>query len=603
MKLTRPVKFILLVVILSLHSLARAESASELLPANQLLQVPPVLQPITNSVFVPSKDSTNAPAFSGSLSINQTTMTMIPELERSEVGGRTLRSFPAITLRFVTDEQVLVPFERGQIIIESKQLPKPSYWSVIPQFGRVWHEKSDGEWNRAAFPIMLVNDTENHSHQGLATFLYKGNQVSMLRVQFIQQSGPYLVKPHFVACTQANMQWHAVDQLAAKAVALAARSELTRRLPTKPWSELVSLVPSGSLDTFGAPVLPQWQITNALLWNGTLYYQPVATPYGEYPYPLELRFGVRSVMKSIAAPLSLLRLAQVYGPYVLNLKIGDYVDGLDEKYEKVRFIDAANMASGFGGTGTWQSNPNNLFDGYLDGHYDDWYTAPSHAEKINVIKKHLKPYPWEPGTVVRYRDQDFYLLGIAIDSFLKTVRGPDADAWDMLQTEVLSVIGIAQAPAVRTRETGKNRGYTWFNAGYYPTLDDLAKIADLYQSQGNYRGTQLLHKQLTMSLLLGQGALTKSGDGSLKEENLTSFKDAELYKLGFHFSPYRSVADQKLYYLPTMSGSGENRVIIYPNGIISFHMAKAAGLPEGTEVMSTDVNGTFTSVEALKSFQ
>ena len=34
-----------------------------------------------------------------------------------------------------------------------------SYWTVIPQPGRVWREPGDGEWSRAALPLMLVNDT------------------------------------------------------------------------------------------------------------------------------------------------------------------------------------------------------------------------------------------------------------------------------------------------------------------------------------------------------------------------------------------------------------------------------------------------------------
>src|SRR5256885_1894467 len=163
-----------------------------------------------------------------------------------------------------------------------------------------------------------------------------------------------------------------------------------------------------------------------------------------------------------------LPISQVYGPYVLTLKIGDYVAGLDPKYRRVRFIDAANMASGFGGTGSWKTNPNDIDDGYLGGDYDAWYTAPSHEEKIKQIARNLRPYPWEPGTVMRYRDQDFYLLGVAIDRFLKSVRGPEADAWEMLQSEVFAPIGIAHAPAVRTREAGGKEGIVWFNAGYYP---------------------------------------------------------------------------------------------------------------------------------------
>ena len=36
-----------------------------------------------------------------------------------------------------------------------------------------------------------------------------------------------------------------------------------------------------------------------LVRDGVLYYQTAPTPYGDYPYPLEMRFGVRSVTKSV----------------------------------------------------------------------------------------------------------------------------------------------------------------------------------------------------------------------------------------------------------------------------------------------------------------
>ncbi len=96
---------------------------------------------------------------------------------------------------------------------------------------------------------------------------------------------------------------------------------------------------------------------------------------------------------------------------MLTLKVGDYVPGLDPKWHRVRFIDAANMATGFGGTGSTRTHPNDIFDGYLGGDYDAWYTAPSFADKIRQIDATLHPYPWEPGTVMRYRDQDYFLLG------------------------------------------------------------------------------------------------------------------------------------------------------------------------------------------------
>ena len=97
-------------------------------------------------------------------------------------------------------------------------------------------------------------------------------------------------------------------------------------------------VPPGTLDGFGGPLDPRWMVEAALVKDGILYYQSSPTPYGDYPYPLEMRFGVRSATKSVAAPLSLLRLAQVYGPWVLTLKVGHYVNGLDPKWHRVRFL-------------------------------------------------------------------------------------------------------------------------------------------------------------------------------------------------------------------------------------------------------------------------
>jgi hypothetical protein len=580
-----------------------AGRAAQALPADAMLAARLPEAPAVNDAFVPGADAGPAPAFTGVLRIAPATILTQPALEKPIIGGRDARLFPGVELEFFTSGAILVPVQRGEMVRESAAVKAPSYWRVIPQFGRVWREKADGDWSRAAFPLMLVNDTENHAHQGLATFLYKEGAVSALRFQFVQQTAPYLVRPHFVGWGSATVSLGAADAGRLEARRAAAAAELAERLPARPWSELVRELPPGTLDGFGGPLLPKWMVEAALVRNGTLYYQDSPTPYGPFPYPLEMRFGTRSVMKSVGAPLALLRLAQVYGPYVLNLKVGDYVDGLDPKYKRVRFVDAASMASGFGGTGTFRTHPNDMYDGYLGGNYDAWYTAPSHAEKIRQIARDLHPYPWEPGTVVRYRDQDFYLLGAALDGFLKSVRGPDADLWDMLRAEVFAPIGIRHAPAVRTREAGGRDGLIWFSAGYYPTLDDLAKIALLYQDRGAHGGAQLLHRQLTEDLLAARGALSKTGDASVqREESAGSQVDTGLYRMGFHFTPYVGSASHRLLLLPTISGSGENEVILYPNGLVSIRTAKAAGLPEGEKVSSDEGPLTIRAVDRLAPF-
>ena len=569
--------------------------------------------PVDHSAFLPSARAQAAEPFAGSVRIAQSLMQSQPALKAALIEGRDARLFPALTLELFSDGDVLVPVQRGSMMRESGSSATAaarhsvaSYWRVIPQFGRVWREPGDGGWSRAALPLMLVNDTENHAHQGVAMFRYRGKRVSALQFQFTQQTAPYLLHQHNVFWGSASLERTASTLKDIEAARAAARRELADRVPAKPWTDLERQFAPGTLEGFGAPLLPRWQVINALVYRGTLYYQNSNTAHGPYPYPLEMRFGVRSVMKSIAAPLAILRLAEVYGPYVLDLHIGDYVDGLDPKFSRIRFIDAANMSSGFGGTGSFRTHPNNPFDGYLDADYDAWYTAGSTNEKLALISRNLKPYPWAPGTVMRYRDQDYFLLGLALDRFLKSVRGPDADLWDLLTNEVFAPIGIHHAPAVRTREGADRDGVVWANAGYYPSLDDLAKIALLLQNEGAHQGRQILHRQLTNELLAAKDALDPSGDasqGTIKNPESLPLGVApkELYRSGYWF-PRHVDRSGKIRYLPSMQGSGENRVTLYPNGIITLQMGKAAELPAGEKALSEDIDATHRLVERMLPF-
>ncbi len=587
---------LLMLLLVSMPWISHAGVAADALPRSVFESAERPLRPVDNAAFAPSADASVGTALSGVLEISQATLVTEPVLTSPPIRGREPRLFPSIRLTLYSIGDRLVPVERGTLVAEFGTHTPASYWSVIPETGRIWHEAADGDWDRAALPITLVNDTENAAHQGLLTFLYRGAQTTAVRLQLVQQSGPYLVQPQFVAAALASTRFRRAAR--PEDDAQRAQAEWASRLPTRPLQALAATVPTGTLDGLGGPLLPQWRVAVALVVQGTLWQAQVQTPFGPYPYPEGMRFGVRSVMKSVAAPLALLHLAQEYGPWVLELPIGRYVEGLDSKYQQVRFIDAADMASGFGGQGTLQTDPNNMYDGYLGGDYDAWYLAPSHAEKVAEIRRTLSPYPWNPGTVVRYRDQDFYLLGAAIDGFLKSVRGPDADLWELLKANVFAPIGIAHAPAVRTQEAA-GVGHVWANAGYYPTLDDLAKIALLYQQRGAWGGRQLLHRGLVDDLLAAKGALEKNSD-AVRPAGVAG--PVPRYRMGFHFLPYTSPQTGQGYEVPSMQGSGENEVILAPNGVISLRMAKASSLPEGTPIVDEDGDATLRVLDRLQGF-
>jgi len=263
---------------------ARPLAVSELLAGNA------GNAPVANSALYPGKDALPAPPFTGVLHIQQTALQTNPVLTKPLQDGRDARLFPGVSLEFFTVDGHLIPVQMGEMVAESAPGRVRSYWRVIAQAGRVWHEASDGAWSRASFPVMLVSDMENQSHQGLATFVYREGQVSGLHLQFVQQSAPWLLQ-HFVAWGRAPVKMSAVDPAGLPARMDAARAELAGRLPAKPWNDLMQTATPGALDGFGGPLYPKWRVGAALVRQGILYYQESVTPYGPYPYPYYPYYG------------------------------------------------------------------------------------------------------------------------------------------------------------------------------------------------------------------------------------------------------------------------------------------------------------------------
>jgi len=103
--------------------------------------------------------------------------------------------------------------------------------------------------------------------------------------------------------------------------------ELARQVPMRPWLELAAVAGADAV----SPIVHQhgsFEGVSAagLIVDGVIYAHPCHARYGDYPYCRHMRHGVYSVTKSMGAALTLLRLAQKFGPEVFDLKIADYVD-------------------------------------------------------------------------------------------------------------------------------------------------------------------------------------------------------------------------------------------------------------------------------------
>jgi hypothetical protein len=548
---------------------------------------------IDNSAFVPSEHAVAArEPFFGTLKLTESRMLSTPDKIASNlVLGRDPQLFPGVELAFFTDGGDLVPFTQEVIRYASIDRGK-GFWDIIVQPGRVWSEPADGGWSRAAFPFALINSIEGETHNGLATFLYRGSEVSNLRFQIVQQTSPYYIKNMFVAAGLAPAALEAASKDKADEARRAYEADRRDAVPIATWQALAASVGGEKLEGFDGAMSSSDILLSGLDYHGTFYLKQCQSAGGPLPWCDRARFGVWSATKALANAAALLHLAQKYGPSVFDLKIRDYVPEAARYpgWNEVRFEDAINMATGVG-NGSTNVDPNNTSDGYLDPSYATWYEARSVREKIAALLRDGRVYPWGPGKVTRYRDQDMFILGVAMDRFIKSKEGASADLWTMLRKEVFEPIGIHEAPTNRTIEAGEAPGQPMMAYGYYPTISDLVLMARLYQNGGRHGDRQILFGPRVKELL----TWSKS-KGLPTGERLSGGETT--YSTAFWVATYASANGCRVFY-PRMVGWGGNLVALMPGGLTGVRLAKG---DESKDAATADTEGMARVADRLAPF-
>jgi Beta-lactamase len=531
-----------------------------------------------NAAFVPGSDAVTEHApFLGTLRLTEAGMTTQPAVfSPPSVLGRNPKLFPGVAISFFTDKGDLVPFTQDVIRYGSSDRGR-SYWDVIVQPGRVWSQAGDRGWSRAGFPFALVNSIEGETHNGVATFLYKDGRVSNLRFQIVQQTAPFYIKDEFVAAglVPATFEPVATDQLSS--LKKVYEADRTDAVPIAGWGELEAKAGGAALANFDGTMRVKDIVLSGLDYQGTFYLKGCQSAAGPLPWCDRARFGVWSATKVLANETVLLRLAEKFGPAVFELKIADYVPQAAryQGWRDVRFEDAINMATGIG-NGSTRRDPNDTSDGYIDATYSNWYEARSVKEKVAALLTDGRVYPWGPGQVTRYRDQDMFVLGVAMDAFLKSKEGPTANIWSMLQREVLEPIGIHHAPTNRTIEADGSLGQPLMAYGYYPTISDMVLIARLYQNGGKHGDQQILYAPRIRELLASPNPRGLPTGEKLPEGETT-------YTNAFWVTSYAASQDCRVFY-PRMIGWGGNIVALMPGGLTGIRLAKSGETADNSAV-------------------
>ena len=527
--------------------------------------------PVHNNYFLPTGKSAPAlHAFKGVLSVGTWSMFSA----NHDCAGLTTMS-PGFSAAFFTHGEHLVPVVRDI-------LQPPG--TIILSPGKVWSEPGDGGMSRASFPFVLVNQISNEAHNGLASFLYDDARVSALRLQVVQETAAWA---KFDFWGQAPMTYSPGALPNEDALKAQFANELKQQTPIRPWSELPqsSKATKALLERFDGDANPANISANGLIVDGTIYLRGCNTRYGPYPYCREMRHGVFSVTKSATAAIALLRLAQKYGDEVFDLRIKDYVSVTagHDGWERVTFGDVLNMATGIGDLAP-QREPNDALADENKPKSFTWLRARTANEKLNVSFSYGK-YSWGPGEVLRYNSTQTFVLAAAMDSFLKSRAGPNAQLWEMVVSEVFHPIGIFHAPKMHTLETDGARGIPLLASGLYPTIDDIANLTTLLQNGGRHQGRQLLSAAKLAE------ALYKTHIMGLPTGEKNRFGDAR-YHLSFWSDPYRT-QDGCFFQIPRMSGYGGNLVVLLPNGLSAFRFADG---------FNFDVEAMVLAGESLRPF-
>jgi CubicO group peptidase (beta-lactamase class C family) len=285
-------------------------------------------------------------------------------------------------------------------------------------------------------------------------------------------------------------------------------------------------------------------------------------------------FGIWSATKTAFCSIACLRIARIGGEDPRSQRVRDLLPEARDNpdWGDITIGDCLNMASGIG-TAAREAEPRNIFADYLleesqaqesdearasYDHYHAWFLAPSQHEK-NTAAFACPRYPWPPGSVARYRDQDLYIAGAALDAVLKHLRGPEARIWDLVRDEVYAPAHIHHAIKFHTLERDPAKAVPLSDAGLLLSLDNIAALGKLIHDGGRIGDEQILEPAMLAEMFdprRAKGLPTgiEIADGEVH------------YHAGIWHLPYRSRAGELLW-IPSMRGYGGQIIQTLPNGM------------------------------------
>lgn len=485
----------------------------------------------------PAWATDEAAPFSGSITLTETQMIAPKERDSYERED----TFPALTIDFISYEQELIPRTRG-VLTDRDDADR--YWDLILGVGEIWREDDDAGFSRASFPLHLLGRYVGEVRNCVATFVYDEEWMSEVCLQCSQETA--VLDAQQLGDIRAMVPATYQPQTFSDAAVLTAEYEQfeSTRIPVAPLAEIDTDGLIG--EHFDRTIWTNSSTSmGALYHDGTLYLNPPQTRHGTYPYPDEMRHGVFSVTKSMAGALAMFYFAERYGEEIFDELIAEYVPAFAGRPEwsGVTFSHALNMV-----TGTRAGESGELL-------YYPLELAPDSETAINNIAR-FGDFPEAPGEKFNYATTNTFVLSYALANYVREKEGAGVHYWDLVHDNVLVPIGAGDFGLLFTRDADPDDRIPILGLGAYPTLDNAAKIARLIANEGEHDGVQLLNRNKIREAL-----------GRAEWEGYPAFSGLRYRHSFWSTSVLVGLRRVPLSY---MEGLGDNRVIVFPSGAISF---------------------------------
>lgn len=458
---------------------------------------------------------------------------------------------PDLDMVFIPSGNRVVPIERG--LMRTDHLA----WDWLVEPGFVWQELSDDGLYRVAIPFALQERNANCTHNGILTFLTDGQgSASRLVYQVASETCSYF---QYDMWGTAQAELSIANDAQADSLAEAYQDELSARMPTKPMSTIEIDYPGLDLSAFANPtdVSPEHMTTYGVIYNGVHYRGDCNTRHGPYPYCEDMLLPSYSTAKSVFAGLAPMRLEKLFSG-AMEEKIADHVPACAAAgWDGITFDHALDMA-----TGRYNSTEPDIDESAAV--QDGFFLVDAHKDKIDRACT-IYPKRDVPGKTFVYHTIAHYILGTAMQAYLRNINGAEADIYeDLLVEPLFKPLGMSPV-SWKTRRSRDEVNQPYMGWGLTFLADDVAKFSAFLSEAAQNNGEQdyLDRNQLAAALQM-----------NTSDPGLPAPSHPLRYNNGFWAYDATSLAqcDAPLW-VPFMSGFGGISVVLMPNGLTYYYFS------------------------------